>query len=58
MRLRDVENDRLTETFDAFMAELMKRKPQWTRSERELFEAIILSLGNSIIRDVNNVTMH
>jgi hypothetical protein len=45
-----IKRDKLLETFDAFIAELTKRKRRWTRAERELYEAVVRSLCKSVIR--------
>lgn len=39
--------------FDAFIAELTKRKRRWTQAERELYEAVVRSLAKSAVRQNN-----
>jgi hypothetical protein len=48
--------NKLLETFDAFIGELVKRKRRWTRAERELYEAVVRSLAKSAIRQAGRAS--
>ena len=42
--------DALLDTFNAFVVELTKRKRRWSPAERDLYNAVVRSLGKSAQR--------